>query len=268
MSPSRPDVSVVVVAYNARDELADCLQSIERHIGDLSVETILVDNASTDGTAELVAGRFPATRVIRRDRNEGVAARRHGLAVAQGAYRMFLDSDARLTPEALTELVRFMGAHAAAGLVGPRLVYPDGTPQPSARRFPPLLLPLVRRPPLRRFMDDSRMVRRHLMLDDDLSSPREVEYVLGACQLFSEEAQLAAGEFDSRIFYGPDDVEWCLRIREAGYEVHFDPGATVIHDYRRSTDRRPVSRLAVRHLWSFYRFQWRWRRRRRRMGLA
>lgn len=256
---------MVIVAHDAWDELVDCLGSIESHAAGLAVETILVDNASRDRTSELVAEHFPATRVIRHGRNEGVAARRHGLAAARGRLRMFLDSDARLTPGALQELVRFLRDRPVAGLVGPLLVYPDGAPQPSARRFPPLLLPLARRPPLKRFMESSAMVRHHLMLDEDLRRPREVEYVLGACQLFTEEAQLAAGDFDSRIFYGPDDADWCLRIREAGYKVLFDPDATVIHGYRRSTDRRPVSHLGLRHLWSFYRFQWRWRRKRRRI---
>ena len=155
--------------------------------------------------------------------NVGVAARNAGLRRAAGRLRMFLDSDARLTAGALPELVGFLDAHPEVGLVGPKLVYEDGTLQLSARRFPPRLLPLMRRPPLGRLFEDSAPVRRHLMADERHDRTREVEYVLGACQLFTAEAQAAAGEIDPRIFFGPDDVDWCLRIRRAGLQVALPP---------------------------------------------
>ena len=259
------DVSIIVVAFDVRAEVLRCLASIEDHADGLGVETILVDNGSRDGTADAVAAAFPGVRLVRRPRNEGVAARNHGLRLATGRTRMFLDSDAVLTPGALGELVGFLDRDPRVGLVGPRVIYPDGTLQPSARRFPPLLLPLLRRPPLDRVFGDAATVRRHLMADEALDRPREVEYVLGACQLFTERAQALAGEIDSAIFYGPDDADWCLRIRVAGLKVAYDPRATVIHDYRRDTRRKPMSRLALRHLWAFARFQWRWRRDRARL---
>jgi GT2 family glycosyltransferase len=257
-----PDVSVIVVAHDVRDEVLACLRSLERHAGPLAVEAFLVDNASTDGTAEAVAERFPGVEVVRLPENVGVAARNEGLRRARGRTRMFLDSDARLTAGALPELVGYLDAHPEAGLVGPRLVYEDGTLQLSARRYPPPLLPLLRRPPLARFFDGSRWVRRHLMADEPHDATREVEYVLGACQLFTARAQAAAGEIDPRIFFGPDDVEWCFRIRRAGLAVVYHPAATVVHAYRRTSASRPLSRVALRQLEAFARFQWRWRRER------
>jgi N-acetylglucosaminyl-diphospho-decaprenol L-rhamnosyltransferase len=256
------DVSIIVVAFDVRDEVLACIDSIERHAGELEVETILVDNASTDGTAEAVAERFPAVRIVRRPVNEGVAAREHGLRLAQGSFRMFLDSDARLTEGALATMVELMQTRPDVGLVGPKLVYPDGELQLSTRRYPPLLLPVMRRPPLRRWLDDSRAVRHHLMADDPHDRVREVEYVLGAAQLFSAEAHRAAGEF-VRMFYGHDDAEWCFRIRRAGYKVLYCPEALVVHDYRRATASNPLSRQAWRYLRHFVEFQWRWRRDRR-----
>lgn len=260
-----PDVSIVIIAHDARAELLDCLESIERHSGPLRTETILVDNASADGTAAAVAERFPSVVTIQLARNEGVVARNHGLRRARGRMRMFIDSDATLTPGALPQLAAFLEANDGVGLVGPKLVYPDGRLQLSARRFPPRTLPLLRRPPLSRFFDDSPAVRRHLMADDPPAAAREVEYVLGACQLFTREAQEAAGEIDRRIWFGPDDVDWCLRIREAGFKIAYDPDATVVHDYRRSSARRPLSVMAVRHLAGFAWFQWKWRRERPRL---
>jgi N-acetylglucosaminyl-diphospho-decaprenol L-rhamnosyltransferase len=260
-----PDVTVIVVAHDVRDEVLACFGSVEQHAAPASYELLLVDNASTDGTAEAVAERFPAAEVVRLARNAGVAARNEGLRRARGRTRMFLDSDARLTAGALPELLAYLDAHPEAGLVGPRLVYEDGSLQLSARRFPPLLLPLMRRPPLGRFFDRSRWVRRHLMADEPHDRTREVEYVLGACQLFTARAQAAAGEIDERIFFGPDDVEWCLAVRAAGLQVVYHPAATVVHGYRRSSAGRPFSRLALAQLGAFARFQWKWRRERRRL---
>jgi len=144
-----PDVSVVVIAWNVRDELEACFQSLRDHAGPLTLETIFVDNGSTDGSSELVAERFPEVTIIRRPTNEGVPARNHGLRVARGRYRMLLDSDARLTEGALPRAVAVLEADPTIGLVGPRLVYPDGRLQLSCRRYPPLALPVLRRPVLR-----------------------------------------------------------------------------------------------------------------------
>jgi N-acetylglucosaminyl-diphospho-decaprenol L-rhamnosyltransferase len=265
VSPQAPDVTVIVVAHDVCDEVLACLASIEEHAGTLQAEVVLVDNASRDGTAESVAERFPGVEVVSLARNVGVAARNAGLRRARGRLRMFLDSDARLTAGALPELVAYLDAHPEAGLVGPKLVYEDGTLQLSARRFPPRLLPLMRRPPLGRLFEDSAAVRRHLMADDRHDQTREVEYVLGACQLFTAEAQAAAGEIDPRIFFGPDDVDWCLRIRRAGLQVVYHPAATVVHGYRRTSAARPASRIALRQLAAFARFQWTWRRERARL---
>jgi len=261
----RPDVSIIVIAHDVRDDVLDCVASIERHAEPLRVETILVDNASTDGTADAVAEAFPSVETIELPQNEGLTARNHGLRRARGRLRMFLDSDATLTPGALPELAGFLDAHPDIGLVGPRLVYPDGRLQLSARRYPPLTIPLRRRPPFNRLLEDTPAVRRHLMAEDTPTSPREVEYVLGACQLFRSEAQSAAGEIDSRMWFGPDDADWCFRIREAGFRIAYDPNATVVHDYRRSSAERPISRMAVRHLAGFAWFQWKWRKERRRL---
>jgi hypothetical protein len=253
------DVTIIVTAYDVRGEVIACLRSVAENAGSVQVETILVDNGSRDGTAEAVAVEFPETTIFRLDKNYGVAARNFGLRAARGRRRMFLDSDARLTEGALPELLSFLDGHPEVGLVGPRLVYPDGTLQLSARRYPPRTLPLLRRPPLAWFLGSSAPVRRHLMADEPHDRTREVEYVLGACQLFTAEAQAAAGEIDPRIFFGPDDADWCFRIRRAGLKVVYHPGATVVHDYRRTSSQRPFSRIAFEHLRAFARFQWNWR---------
>lgn len=255
---ARPDVSVLIIAWNVIDELPSCLQSIRDHADGLDVEVVLVDNGSDDGTSELVSSQFPEVQLVRRPENEGIPARNHALRRARGRYRMFLDSDARLTSGALTTMVAAMEDDPTIGLIGPRLVYPTGELQLSTRRYPPLVLPFLRRPPLDRWFEDSAVVRHHLMADDDHGARREVEYVLGACQLFSAEAHAAAGEIDERVWFGPDDADWCFRIRLAGYSVVYLPDATVVHDYRRTSASRPISKVAFRQLMAFYYCQVKW----------
>jgi len=256
-----PLVTIVIVAHSVRKELERCLGSIGEHAG-VPVETILVDNASTDGTREWVAATHPEVEVVALPENIGVAARDQGLRRSRGRLTMFLDSDAALTGGALAALVAALDQNPGWGLVGPRLVYDDGSLQLSTRRYPPVLLPFLRRPPLDRFFEDSRPVRRYLMADDAHERPRPVLYVLGACQLFRTSLARLAGPFDDSVFLGWDDADWCIRIRDAGGEVVYFPQATVIHAYRRLTAKQPVSRAAWRQLEAHVRFQLKYLRRR------
>jgi len=241
-----------------REEVLACLTSLGRHSEGLELQVIYVDNGSGDGSADAVAAAYPETEIVRLATNEGVPARNYGLRRARGRHRMFLDSDAKVTPGALQTLVDVLDTHPRVGLAGPRLSYPDGGLQLSTRRYPPLLLPLLRRPPLARLFENGSTVRRHLMSDERHDRRRRVEYVIGACQMFRAEAQLAAGEIDRHIWFGHDDADWCFTIRRAGYDVLYVPDAEVVHDYRRSSASRPFSRLAVRFLKAHFYFQLKW----------
>jgi GT2 family glycosyltransferase len=260
-----PDLSAIIICHDVRDEVLACLAALHAHAPPLRLEVIVVDNASGDGTAEAVEAEYPDCQMVRLHRNEGLPARNHGLRRARGRYRMFIDSDALVRPGALQTLVGALEQDERIGLVGPRLVYPDGRLQLSTRRYPPLLLPILRRPPLGRFFEDRATIRRHLMADDRHDRRRRVEYVIGACQVFRPEAQSAAGEIDRRIWFGHDDADWCFRIRGAGYDVVYVPAAEVVHDYRRTSARRPVSTFALRQLAAHAYFQWKWRPDRRRL---
>lgn len=257
-----PVVSIVVIAHSERSDLGRCFNSIREHAG-VPTQTILVDNASTDDTLSWVRASHPEVEVVELAENVGVAARGRGVERATGELIMFLDSDAELTAGALPAMVEAFEQHPEWGLIGPRLVDGDGELQLSARRFPPRTLPAVRRPPLSWFLDDAPMVRHHLMADIDHTRTRQVLYVLGACQLFRASLARKAGPFPDWIFLGPDDIEWCIRIRDAGGEIVYFPEATVIHRYQRRSAKSPVSRVALRHLRSFAAFQWAYRKRRR-----
>lgn len=249
-----------------RPELERCFDSIREHAG-MPVETILVDNASTDDTVAWTRSQHPEVTVIELPRNLGEAARDEGLRRSESRYTMFLDSDAALTAGALPAMVAALDEHPDWGLIGPRLVYDDGTLQHSCRRFPPRTLPLLRRPPLSRFFEDGAVVSRHLMKDFAHDRARRVLYLISACHLFRTSLARVAGPFNPRVpsgwAIGWADADWCLRIRDAGGEIVFVPDATVIHSYRRATTRRPVSGAALRQLRYFVDFQRKYRRRRR-----
>lgn len=251
------EVTVVIVAHSVRHELERCLASIAEHAG-VATDVILVDNASTDGTREWVRRAHPQVDLVALPENIGVAARDHGLRRSSSRYTMFLDSDAALTPGALPAMVEALDRHESWGLLGPKLVHDDGSLQLSCRRYPPALLPLLRRPPLDRFFEDGRTVRRYLMADFGYDRTRRVLYVLGACQLFRTSLARRAGPFDDRVFLGWDDADWCFRIRDAGGEVVYFPDATVVHSYRRLTKQQPVSRAALRQLHAHAYFQLRY----------
>jgi GT2 family glycosyltransferase len=260
-------VTIVVVAHSVRDELERCFASIADHAG-VPVHTILVDNASEDDTVDWVRAAHPEVEVVPMQANLGVAARDHGLRRSRSPYTMFLDSDAALTPDALPAMVSALDENPEWGLLGPRLVYDDGSLQMSCRRFPPLGLPLYRRPPFDRIFERRRAVRHHLMAEFDHLRTRPVLYVLGACQLFRTSLARRAGPFDDRVFLGWDDADWCFRIRDAGGEIVYFPEATVVHSYRRQTRRQPASRAAMRQLVAFLYFQRTyWSRRRALLGL-
>jgi GT2 family glycosyltransferase len=259
---SPPIVSIAIVAHSVRTELERCLASIVEHAG-MPVQVILIDNASTDDTLAWVTAHHPDVEVVSLPRNIGVAARDHGLRRAAGRHTMFLDSDAALTAGALPAMVAALDEHPRWGLIGPRLVDDGGSLQLSTRRYPPVLLPLLRRPPLRRLFEDGGTVRRHLMADVSHDETRPVLYVLGACQLFRTSLARAAGPFDDRVFLGWDDADWCIRIRDSGGEIVYLPQATVVHSYRRLTNAKPLSRAALRQLRAHVYFQRRYARRRR-----
>ncbi|MFP5361665.1 MAG: glycosyltransferase family 2 protein [Thermoleophilia bacterium] len=254
MSAADPVVTIVIVTHSVRADLQRCLASIAEHAG-LPVRTIVVDNASTDDTLAFVRAHHPDVELVELARNEGTAARDYGLRLAESRYTMFVDSDAALTPGALPAMVAAMDEHPSWGLLGPRLVYDDGSMQLSCRRFPPLLLPVLRRPPLSRLFEQRRTVQRHLMSDFDHARTRPVLYVLGACQLFRTQTARAAGPFDMNVFWGWDDADWCFRIREAGGDVVFFAGAQVVHSYQRTTARKPLSGRAIKQLQAFVYFQ-------------
>lgn len=253
------DVSVVVIGHDVRDEVLRAWASVEAHAGPVAVQRIYVDNGSSDGTPDVVRERLPAVEVVRLDSNTGNPARNRALPFARGRHVLFLDSDAELRPGALPRLVEILDDVPRAGLVGPRLLNSDGSLQLSARRFPPLRLPIMRRGPLAKHAERRALVRHHLMADDPHDRLRRVEYLISACVLVRRDVLSAVGGMDEHMPIGHADADLCLKVRRAGWDVLYAPDAEAVHAYRRMTAAKPMSRRSAEFLAAFVYFQWKWR---------
>lgn len=256
-----PPVSIVIVAWRSRREVLRCLASLEHGAG-TAYEAILVDDGSGDGTPEAVHERFPATRVVAKARNEGlVAGRNQALPLVTGRYVLMLDADTEVRSGAVATLARALDERPEVGLVGPKLIGPDGELQLSCRRYPPALAPLVRRGPYARIDDDPPSHRRHLMKDFDHLDDRPVVWISGAAQMWRAELRDSLGAYDRRVSsYGGEDLDWCLRVWAAGYEVRYVPQAEVVHAWQAVTRQNLYGRKSFRALGDWYYLQWKHRR--------
>ncbi len=233
-----PDVSIVIVSWNTRDLLRDCLESL-RATEDVSVEVFVVDNDSLDGSASTVAAEFPRVRLIRNAENVGFArAANQALRSARGRYRMLLNSDTRVPDAALGRLIMYMDAHSGVGACGPQLRHFDGTLQPTGRAFPTLLASMIAITPVpgwvRRATWD-RYERR------DYGCTAEVDELCGAALVLRAEALAHVGLLDEAFFFFGEDVDLCWRLRDAGWSVVYLPEAVIEHgwggSWRKSRER-------------------------------
>lgn len=255
-----PEVSVVVVAWRAHEHVLRCMRSLERDAG-VAYEAIVVDDGSGDGTPEAVREQFPAARVLAKPRNEGlVAGRNSALPLVRGRKVLMLDADTEVRPGAIPRLAAALDHDPQVGLVGPRLVYPDGELQLSCHRYPPLFLPFLRRGPYARLNQDPAPHRRHMMKDFDHASERPVVWVVGAAQMWRAGLPGQIGTYDTRVSsYGGEDLDWCLRVWAAGLAVRYVPEAEIVHHYQRVTRSRPFGRKSFRALRDWYYLQWKHR---------
>lgn len=251
-----PDLSIAIITWNARADLKKCLDSIFQSSGDFSFEIIVVDNNSSDDSCELITANYPEIHLIQNPKNCGVArARNQAIKAASGKYVLLLDVDTEVRSGALAALIEFADANPDAGIIGSKLVDGDNRLQHTCRQFPSILTYIFRRLSFMPFFDQSRRLREHIMADWDHSQTREVDYVVGACQLIRREVLDDVGYLDKRFFYGPEDVDFCLRAHLHGWKIFYFPHATVVH-FSNNKHKKPFSKQTFKHLWGlFYFFQ-------------
>lgn len=242
------DVSVVITNYNTRAILERALNALFASNSRVSLEVIVVDNASQDGSVEMVRNRFPQVRCIVNERNLGhTGGCNQGMAHSNGRYLFLLDSDTIALPETIDPLVRYLDSHAEVGIVGPKVLNVDGTIQGSVKELPtPMAALFGRYSLLTRLFPRNPFSRRYLVyLDQDFSRPFAVGSVACCALMVRREAIERAGPMDERYFLYWDDVDWCRAIGNAGYEIHCVPEAVIIHDeHKGGTQAGQQQRLA------------------------
>ncbi|MCI0683935.1 MAG: glycosyltransferase family 2 protein [Gemmataceae bacterium] len=233
--PRTVDVSVCIANWNCRDLLCACLASLLHQDQDVRLEVIVVDNASTDGAADLVARDFPQVQLIRNPSNRGFAAANNQAArLARGAHLLFLNNDTVVPARTLGALVEFLDAHPDVIAVGPRLIGTDGRPQTSYRRQPTLAAFLHRTWLFRLTGIMRRSYRDYRRRTSPPLWPCEVDMLLGAALMIDRRRFEDLGGWDEAFLFGGEDLDFSLRARRHGVLVH-DPRVTIIHVGRAST---------------------------------
>lgn len=222
------DLSVVIISYNSADFLRECLNSLYSFIKDVTFEIIVVDNASTDGTIELVRKEFENVIIVENRENTGYsAAINHGIERAKGEYCAIMNPDTRLTSNVFDPLLNYLKTNPKSGVVGCSLKFADGRSQRSYFRFPSLLGRLAYHTGINRLVNAESINRA--TTPEDLSTPVNVEVVSGAFFTVKREIILSVGGFDTDYFLYHEEADLCFRLQKAGYQNALFPGLSLIH---------------------------------------
>lgn len=244
----RPDLSIIIVSWNVRELLEACLESIERSpislfeapaVGHaaLSVEVIVVDNASSDGTPALLREQYPWVHLIEPGENLGFSAGNNvGLEASRAPLLLLLNPDTRLVGDALPAMAAYMDAHPEVGALGPLLLNADGSVQSSRRRFPTLLTALFESTWLAGLAPRA-VLDRYTMDDVPANIPHEVDWVQGAAVMLRRAVFDEVGGLDTGFFMYSEELDWLKRIKQAGWQVMFLPDARVVHYGGRSSEQ-------------------------------
>jgi len=262
------DLSIIIVNYNTHDRLRDCLRSVYASGGDFAFEVWVVDNASTDGSAAMVREEFPQAQLIESPVNGGYAyANNLGLRAAgfdpqtsdprpqPPKYALLLNPDTVLPPRALAEMLAFMEVHPEAGAAGPKLVLADGRLDLACRRsFPTPEVAFYRLVGLSKLFPRSRRFARYNLTYLDPDEEAEVDSVVGAFMMVRGEAIQQVGLLDERFFLYGEDLDWALRLKEAGWKIYYNPRVAVLHYKREATRHSSRARYEFyRAMYLFYR---------------
>jgi len=241
-TPNPQSLSIIIVSWNVRDLLRACLASIADGRGDLSLDVIVVDSGSADGTPAMVRDDFPWVTLIARPDNVGFPRGNNiGIRQARGEKILLLNPDTEVAGDALATMVNFLESHPDVGVVGPQLRYPEGAIQSSRRRFPTVatafwestwLEPWAPRPVL-----DGYYVR-----DRPDDATQDVDWVMGAALMTRREVIEQVGLLDEAYFMYSEELDWCYRIKQEGWRVVYLPEAQIVHHEGKSSEQAVTAR--------------------------
>lgn len=235
------DLAIIIVSYKTRDLLDRCLASISAGVYPFTCRVVVVDNASGDGTPEMVVGKYPDVLLVHNNENTGYSvANNQGIRKTDSRYVLLLNPDTEVKPETLTAMVGFLGGHSHVGAVGCQLLNSDGSPQTSWLSFP---IPFSRY--IKKFSFYPRLARALLGIKDgrpEIAGDgrfRRVDIIKGACLMARREALNQVGLLDENSFLYAEDTDWCIRAWKKGWEAYALTGHNILHHGYASTDQEP-----------------------------
>jgi len=250
-------MSIIIVSYNGREYLRRCLASVLQHTQADDCEVVVVDNASRDGSADLVAAEFPSVRLLRRPNNAGLSkALNEGIRLSRGDMVVLLNPDVELRDNPFPAMMRYLREHPEVGVLGPRIMDDDGSLQLSCRRFPTFSVVFFNRYSLlTRFFPRNPLSTRYLMTNFDHTRTAEVDWLSLACWMAPHRLFDEVGFLDEGYFLYNEDVDFCQRVRRAGRKVVYFPEVSLVHHIGGSTSTLPNRSVIERHrsMWRYYR---------------
>ena len=238
-------LSIIIVSWNVRELLERALHSAYASWGTRpGLEIMVVDNASTDGTLARLADKFPQTRVIANQHNLGFTqGNNQGLAATDGEFILLLNPDTEVLGDALPRLVAYLDAQPHAGMVGPQLLNADRSVQSSRRRFPTLPVLFGESTWLEGWLP-RRVLQQYYVQEQPAGAIQAVDWITGAAMLTRREIYEELGGLDEGFFMYSEELDWCRRIQEAGWEIHYYPDAQIVHYEGKSSEQV----VAARHI--------------------
>lgn len=249
-------LSIIIVSWNVAKDLSRCLESIGENPPSCEFEIIVVDNASTDDTVEVIENKFPAIKIIANNENLGFAAgNNRGIAEAQGEYVLLLNPDTIIHSRSLDTLLDFMYDNTDVGVCGPELLNDDGSIQRSARRYPTFRGALHRHTAFKSLGVFKGEYEKWLMKDFGQDEQKDVDQLMGAALMIRKSVLDEIGGMDERFFMYYEEVDLCYRVKQTGRRVVFLPQATITHLGGRSAEQVPVEKqlMAMTSLLRFFR---------------
>jgi GT2 family glycosyltransferase len=246
-----PIISFIILTWNSERYLQGCFTSIINKCNEekIDFEIIVIDNGSRDFSTQVVE-RFATNHadnffLIPLNSNKGTTYSRNlGLKKARGGFLCVIDSDTEFGDGHISAILHILGSCRQIGIIAPRLLLPDGSVQHSVKRFPTMIDKLIKIP---RILMGFNTKNSDFYYDFPFADQREVDSAISACWFFRRELLVSVGYLDERIFYSPEDVDYCLRVLKSGYVNVYFPNFTVLHHTQQITHRRPLSRTSISH---------------------
>jgi N-acetylglucosaminyl-diphospho-decaprenol L-rhamnosyltransferase len=239
---ARVDLSIIIVTWNVKDFLRDCLTSIQVNQGIIQLEVIVVDSASNDGSSEMVELEFPWVKLITSEQNLGYPRGNNlGILASSGRNVLILNPDTIVLNDALATMVNYLDTHIDVGALGPQLLNIDGSVQSSKRRFPSLITGLFESTWLEWLAPDG-ILKRYYGLDLSDDQENDVDWVTGACLMVPRRVIDHVGLFDEGYFMYSEELDWCRRISDAGWRIVYLPQAQIVHHVGKSSEQAVTAR--------------------------